>query len=138
MEKRNYRRNLKIKIDVTDKFNILFLVNKNNKKFFKVVDGKSVGFYPADKNGNTITFGASVIMPEPNGTDDCWSHGGFTANVWDAKDDGKLITVEDADGDFFDVEPERVVLEDDSEDDEVSRLKDEKNGLYPDKIDIAN
>ena len=109
----------------------------NNKKFFKVVDGKSVGFYPFDKHGNTITYGASVIMPEPNGTDDGWSHGGFSATVWDAKDDGKLITVEDADGDFFDVEPERVELEDDDYD-EVVQLKDEKNGLYPDKIDIAN
>lgn len=27
---------------------------------------------------------------------------------------------------------------DESEDEEVTRLKDEKNGLYPDKIDIAN
>ena len=113
-------------------------MKNNNKKFFKVVNGKSVGFYPVDFHGNTITYGASVTMPEPNGTDDAWFFGGFVATVWDTKDDGKLITVEDSDGDFFDVEPNRVELVEDNDDEEVTRLKDEKNGLYPDKIDIAN
>jgi hypothetical protein len=115
-------------------------MKNNNKSFFKIVDGKSVPFNPLDVNGKSITYGAVITMPEPNGTDDCWSHGGFIATVWDSKDNGKLITVEDSDGDFFDVEPNRVELVEDNDDDdeEVTRLKDEKSGLYPDKIDIAN
>jgi hypothetical protein len=83
-------------------------MNKNDKSFFKIVDGKSVPFNPSDVNGEKIEFFSTVIMPDPNGTDDHWKYGGFSATVIDTKNDGELITVEDSDGDFFDVEPNRV------------------------------
>jgi len=57
-----------------------------------------------------IKVNDSVIMPEPDYKyDDMWQHGGFCANVVDIHDNGNLI-VEDADGDFFEVEGYRVTL----------------------------
>ena len=55
-----------------------------------------------------ITKGINVKMPEPNDTDS-WNFGGFWACVEYIKPNGNLI-VEDADGDFFEVEGYRVTL----------------------------
>lgn len=89
----------------------------NNQSFFKVVDGKSVPFNPVDINGNKIKFKDSVIMPDPK-DDDNWSHGGFLATVVDVLEMStqgpatvEMLTVEDSDGDFFNVEPNRVKLD---------------------------
>jgi hypothetical protein len=63
-----------------------------------------------DKNGKEITTGIHVIMPEPN-KNDVWIYGEFVAYVNDILDNGNLI-VEDGDSDFFEVEANRVEIED--------------------------
>lgn len=50
-----------------------------------------------------------VLMPEPNETD-VWVYGNFVAYVNDILDNGNLI-VEDGDSDFFEVEANRVEIE---------------------------
>ena len=70
------------------------------------------------------------------------SHGCGNGLVIQTKPDfkiiGKVVAMEELD----DMEITDFESQDDngdeSEDEEVTRLKDEKNGLYPDKIDIAN
>ncbi len=62
-----------------------------------------------DKDGKPLEIGDSVTMPAPNGTDDAWKYGGFLTQIVGTKPG--LVTVEDADGDCFDVEPERTEKE---------------------------
>lgn len=56
---------------------------------------------------NKVAIGQSYIMPESSKTDDAWTFGGFVAYVTDILDSGMAI-VEDADGDFFTIETERL------------------------------
>lgn len=62
-----------------------------------------------DKNGKEILIGNSVIMPDPK-DDDLWSFGNFSATVISFKDES-LITVTDCDDNWWDVEADRVELE---------------------------
>ena len=55
-----------------------------------------------------IKVGNRVEMPEPNDSD-IWNFGGFIATVEDILDNGNLVVV-DSDGDFFEIEADRVEL----------------------------
>ena len=57
----------------------------------------------------SIKIGDSVIMPEPDETDS-YRFGGFVATVTGIRENGNLI-VADADNDAFEIEPERVRLD---------------------------
>ena len=57
----------------------------------------------------------------------------FVGGVVGFKD--KYIQVRDGDDNVFDCEVSQLTLE---EDDQEEQRRDEKRGLYPDKIDIAN
>jgi hypothetical protein len=62
-----------------------------------------------DMNGREIKVGDDVMMPEPNGTDiHCHE---FVGYVNDILDNGNLI-IEDGDSDFFEIEPNRVEVQD--------------------------
>lgn len=63
-----------------------------------------------DCKGRLIRIGDQIIMPDPNSSD-LWAQGNFIATVKTTKTN--LITVEDAEGDCFDIKPERVTLNDD-------------------------
>lgn len=56
-----------------------------------------------------IKVGDLVIVPEPNHSDDAWLYSGFVARVVKLLDDTYCI-VEDADGDGFTVEKNRLRL----------------------------
>jgi hypothetical protein len=62
-----------------------------------------------DKNGKEIKSGDSVEMPEPNETD-MYIHS-FVGFVKGFKDE--FVTVEDSEGDCFDIEPERLEIVED-------------------------
>lgn len=91
-----------------------------------------------DNKSRFIRIGDTVVMPDPdNALGDLWSHGNFVATAKSKAEgdfaEGKrqLITVEDAEGDCFDIEPRRVSLDDDrypiyDSDD----MKDLPEGLY--------
>lgn len=55
-----------------------------------------------------LTIGSQIVMPEPNGTDDCWKYGGFLGTVIGFRCDGSLATIRDADEDCFDIEIDRA------------------------------
>ena len=61
-----------------------------------------------DKNGLTIEVDCQVLVPEPNETDIHIFE--FVGMVDDILDNGNVI-VSDGDGDFFEVEPERLIIE---------------------------
>lgn len=63
-----------------------------------------------DKNGNLIKTGMSVTVPAPDGNVDIWNHE-FVGTVDSFHDN--YVTVVDGDGEFFDVEPERLEVEED-------------------------
>lgn len=52
-------------------------------------------------------FGTTIAMPEPV-KGDCWQFGGFAATVTDYIEEENCLIVEDADGDFWEIEPERI------------------------------
>jgi len=62
-----------------------------------------------DINGEKIEIGDDVIIPDPNDGDDWW-YGDFSARV----DNIRLTTIGviDADDDYFEIEANRVELED--------------------------
>lgn len=60
-----------------------------------------------DKNRKALKRGDRVIMPEPTQNDDYWTQGGFEATVCNYKD-AVLVTVEDCEGNGWDVEARRV------------------------------
>ena len=62
-----------------------------------------------DVNGKEINHGDEVLMPEPNGTD-IHNHD-FVGYVNDILDNGNII-VEDGDSDFFEIEANRVEIQD--------------------------
>ena len=57
-----------------------------------------------DKNGVEIDIGDEVEVPEPNSTD--MYNNEFVGRVSDFRND--MVTVEDQDGDCWDIEPERL------------------------------
>jgi hypothetical protein len=63
-----------------------------------------------DKNGDAIYIFSRVIMPEP-GVDDSWSIGGFHARIIDVLLSGDVV-VEDQNSDCWQVEPNRLTLDD--------------------------
>jgi hypothetical protein len=62
-----------------------------------------------DKHGKEIKTGMNVMMPEPNETD-IWNFGGFVAYVEELAEYNNTIVVSDGDGDFFQLEPDRVEI----------------------------
>lgn len=133
----------------------------SNKTLSKLTNGVSGPYVPKSLDGIEIYIGATVILPEPNETD-MWNHGNFSATVEDCDDQTGDLLVIDAEGDYWAVEPDRVLVNGelsfeelaafekirddakaeqaalDAEAEAVQQSKDEKNGLYPDKIDVAN
>jgi hypothetical protein len=61
-----------------------------------------------DKNGVELQVGDSVLVPEPNGTDDMYSYE-FVGRVESFTDE--FVYVEDSDSDFFMIEPERLEIQ---------------------------
>ena len=61
-----------------------------------------------DLNGNIIEIGNTVIVPEPNGTD--IHTNGFVGNVEGFR--GENVLVLDGEGDTFEIEPERLEIQD--------------------------
>jgi hypothetical protein len=59
-----------------------------------------------DKNGVSISDGDTVEVPTPN-NNDIWMHS-FTGTVDGTHD--KCVCVVDGDGDYWDVEPERLIV----------------------------
>lgn len=72
-----------------------------------LLDGMGYPIDLFDMEHNPIYNGSQVEMPEPN-DDDAWQFGGFVATVTDYV--GGMLIVEDADGDFWSVEPKRVIV----------------------------
>lgn len=73
------------------------------------------------------------------------SHGDGNGSVIQLEPDFKIIgkvvameALDDMEITDFEEQDKFDFGDNESEDEEVTRLKDEKNGLYPDKIDIAN
>ena len=66
-----------------------------------------------DAKGNTLKIGDSVLVPSPTSQDDLHSHE-FIGTVINFRP--FLITVEDQDGDCFDVEPNRLTIYDEEDD----------------------
>lgn len=61
-----------------------------------------------DKFGRSLKLGDKVVIPDPDATKgDAWNFGNFIATVKKYKND-KIISVEDADGDYWDVEAYRT------------------------------
>lgn len=60
-----------------------------------------------DINKEEVYIGDTIVMPEPTQVDDHWKHGNFEATVFSFKNN-QLVTVEDADGDGWDIEANRV------------------------------
>jgi len=63
---------------------------------------------PTDKNGFEIKKGDTVLVDDPKGHD-LWSHS-FAGQVDGFKADGTLCVV-DGDGDFWDMEADRVQVQ---------------------------
>jgi hypothetical protein len=64
-----------------------------------------------DKNGIKICIGMSVLMPEPNETD-IYIIGDWYGNVEDIFDNGNIL-VTDSEGDFYEIEGDRVEYDQD-------------------------
>lgn len=62
-----------------------------------------------DKFGRTITIGDSVLVPDPNDSD-IHNHS-FIGTVDKFK--GEYVVVEDGDDNAFDIEPERLEIQND-------------------------
>lgn len=62
-----------------------------------------------DSKGRLIRVGDQVIVPEPEGNED-WFIGNFVGTAKGDKQ-GPLIQIEDYEGNVWDVEPERVTIE---------------------------
>lgn len=58
----------------------------------------------------TFKIGDTIIMPEPNDTD-IWQYGNFSARIVDERN-GNFV-VEDQDSDFFEIEKNRVLPDED-------------------------
>lgn len=61
-----------------------------------------------DKRGYVLKEHDMVLMPEPQ-EEDAWEYGNFVDTIVSLNPD--MITVEDADGDCWDIEPGRVELQ---------------------------
>jgi predicted amidohydrolase len=75
--------------------------------FNRIYGTEILPYTPFDKNGNKIYHEAKVVMPDPE-KDDFWQHGDFIVTVADIKNSTGNLIVYDADGDYFEVEPNRV------------------------------
>lgn len=62
-----------------------------------------------DKNGDVIEKGCSVLVPEPDDKFADAHNNEFVGTVVSFHDE--YVTVEDGDGDCYDVEPERVIIQ---------------------------
>lgn len=69
-----------------------------------------------DMNDEPIEIGDYVIIPDPE-EDDTWNYGEISVSVDSIDKDSGIITVVDADDDYFDVEANRVKIEDEEYDD---------------------
>lgn len=65
-----------------------------------------------DCNGKDLRIGDFVTMPDPRPSDDAWRYGNFSAYIDSDKVIGHKILVVDQDENAWNVEPERVTLED--------------------------
>ena len=61
-----------------------------------------------DKHGIEIQWNDQVVVPEPN-RDDSYLHS-FIGNATDFDDFSGKVIVEDETSDFFEIEPERLVV----------------------------
>jgi len=134
------------------------MISSTKTTLAMIVNGSIVNYTPKSLNGIEITVGTVVTLPPANKSlGDNWDLG-ISAKVEDCDDRTGDLMVFDG-SEWFCVEPDRVVVGDvspeefnrllserdarldaelESEEKEVEQLKDEKNGLYPDKVDIAN
>ena len=64
-----------------------------------------------DKNGNLLEVGQDVVVPNPNGSD--IHHHSFIGYVNDILEARGTVIVEDQDSDFFEIEAERLVIQND-------------------------
>ena len=66
-----------------------------------------------DSNGFSLDYGLTVSVPDPK-SNDMWQHG-FSGTVHDFREgtgtNPCLVTVIDGDGDCWDIEPERLIIE---------------------------
>jgi hypothetical protein len=66
-----------------------------------------------DKNGIELDYGYTVSVPEPK-PNDMWQHA-FSGSVHEFRPstgtNPDLVTVIDGDGDCWDIEPERLIIE---------------------------
>lgn len=105
-------------------------------KLIRIHPSGSTDIYvPKDKKGTDIFYHSRVTMPDPDGTD-IFTVGGFSATVEDVRDESGNLVVIDQDGDFFEIEPYRVEVEqEETKEDKAEQLRrDKKNGLYGDDL----
>ena len=94
----------KIATILDEKFDDDYIISKYDD-IMKMAEGGYVGLL--DKNGTEIKIGSTVNVPEPNDTDVHLYE--FTGTVTGFRSGN--VTVEDGDGDFFEIEPERLEVE---------------------------
>lgn len=81
----------------------------SNKTLSKFINGVLGTYVPKSLDGVEIFIGSTVVLPEPNETDQ-WNHGNFSAIVEDCDDKTGDLLVIDAEGDYWAVEPDRVLV----------------------------
>ena len=80
-------------------------MKNTNKQLSRMIRGMQI--LPADMNNSIIKFGNTVRIPEPT-PNDLWQHE-FVATVINYSENGD-ITVEDQDGDCYQMAPHIVDL----------------------------